>query len=145
MRFMMVVKANQESEAGVMPSTELIVEMGKYNEELVKAGVLLAGDGLQASSKGARIILSGDKRTVTDGPFTETKELIAGFWIIQVKSKEEAIEWAKRCPNPHGGGDAQIEVRQLFEESDFTEQVADSAEGRAVLEAEKEFRQRSNA
>jgi hypothetical protein len=144
MRFMMIVKANKESEAGEMPSLDLLVAMGKYNEELVKAGVMLAGDGLQASSKGARVNFSGDKRTVVDGPFSETKELIAGFWIIQVKSKEEAIEWAKRCPNPRGGGESQIEVRQVFEASDFAEQIGDSAEGRAVLEAEKELRQRSN-
>src|SRR5438105_3671770 len=99
MRFMLMVRANEASEAGVLPDTKLLTEMGKYNEELVKAGVLLAGEGLQPSSKGARVKFSGDKRTVIDGPFTETKELIAGFWLIQVKSKEEAIEWVKRCPN----------------------------------------------
>src|SRR5215217_2814732 len=100
MRFMVMVKANKDSEAGVMPSQELLTAMGKYNEELVKAGVMLAGEGLQPSSKGARVRFSGDTRTVIDGPFAETKELIAGFWMWQVKSKEEAIEWVKRCPNP---------------------------------------------
>src|SRR5215468_8675916 len=101
MRFMILVKANKDSEAGVLPSRELLAEMGKFNEELANAGVLLAGEGLQASSKGARVKFSGSKRTVIDGPFAETKELIAGFWIWQVKSKQEAIEWVKRCPNPH--------------------------------------------
>jgi hypothetical protein len=144
MRFMMLVKANKDSEAGVMPSTELIVEMGKYNEELVKAGVLLAADGLQASSKGARVRISGDKRTVIDGPFTETKELIAGFWMIQVKSKEEAIEWARRVPNPAGSEDSEIEIRQVFDSADFAPQLSGSEEGREVLKAEKAFRQRTN-
>ena len=115
MRFMMLVKANQDSEAGVMPSEEILAEMGKYNEELVKAGVLLAGEGLHPSSKGARVTYSGSKRTVTDGPFTEAKELIAGFWLIQVKSKEEAIEWAKRVPFQDG----EVELRQVFEAEDF--------------------------
>ena len=120
MKFMMIVKANKDSEAGKMPSEELLSAMGKYNEELMKAGVLLDLAGLQASSKGARIRFSGGKRTVIDGPFTETKELIAGYWIIQVKSKEEAIEWAKRVPAPHGEGeDGEIEVRQVFELDDF--------------------------
>lgn len=120
MRFMMIVKANQDSEAGKMPSEELLAEMGKYNEELMKAGALLDGAGLHPSSKGARIKFSGGKRTVIDGPFPETKELIAGFWIIQVKSKEEAIEWAKRVPAPHGKGEeGEIEIRQLFELEDF--------------------------
>ena len=118
MRFMVMVKANEDSEAGVLPSQELLTEMGKYNEELVKAGVMLAGEGLQASSKGARVRFSGKQRTVIDGPFSETKELIAGFWIIQVKSKEEAIEWVKRCPNPMEG-ESEIEIRQIFEASDF--------------------------
>jgi hypothetical protein len=144
MRFMMLLKANEDSEAGRMPSAELIVAMGKYNEELVKAGVLLAGDGLQASSKGARVYFSGDKRRVVDGPFAETKELVAGFWIIQAKSKEEAIEWAKRCPDPMGTGEAQIEIRQLFDAEDFEPAVADSAEGKAALEFEKEFRKHSS-
>src|ERR1043166_9022147 len=116
MKFMMIVKANKDSEAGKMPSEELLSAMGKYNEELMKAGVLLDLAGLQASSKGARIRFSGGKRTVIDAPFSETKELIAGYWIIQVKSKEEAIEWAKRVPAPHGEGeDGEIEVRQVFE------------------------------
>jgi hypothetical protein len=117
---MIIVKANENSEAGVMPSADLLDAMGKYNEELAKAGVLLAADGLQASSKGARVKFSGSKRTVVDGPFAETKELIAGFWIWQVKSLAEAIEWVKRCPNPHVG-DSEIEIRQIFEESDFEE------------------------
>jgi hypothetical protein len=118
MRFMVMVKATPESEAGVMPSQELLAAMGKYNEELVKAGVMLAGEGLHPSSKGARVRFSGDKRTIIDGPFAETKELIAGFWILQVKSKEEAIEWVKRCPNPMPG-ESEIEIRQIFEASDF--------------------------
>jgi hypothetical protein len=120
MRFMMIVKANQDTEAGKMPSEELLAAMGKYNEELVKAGVMLDGMGLQPSSKGAKIKFSGGKRTVIDGPFTEAKELIAGFWLIQVKSKQEAIEWAKRAPNPHGeGAETEIELRQVFELEDF--------------------------
>ena len=121
MRFMVIVKANEESEAGVMPSEELLAAMGKYNEELARAGILLAGEGLQPSSKGARVRFSGSKRTVIDGPFAETKELIAGFWLWQVKSKEEAIEWVKRCPNPMPG-DSEIEIRQVFEAEDFGEQ-----------------------
>jgi len=119
MRFMVIVKANPDSEAGVMPSTDILAAMGKYNEELVKAGVMLAGEGLHPSSKGVRIKFEGKKRTVTDGPFAETKELIAGFWIIQVKSKEEAIEWVKRCPNPFPTGESVIEIRQIFEAEDF--------------------------
>ena len=119
MRFMMIVKATKDTEAGVMPSEELLAAMAKYNEEMVKAGVLLDGTGLQPSSKGARVKFSGAKRTVIDGPFAETKELIAGFWLIRVKSKEEAIEWAKRCPNPHPGVESEIEIRQLFELEDF--------------------------
>jgi hypothetical protein len=120
MRFMMIVKASEDSEAGVMPSEELLSAMGKYNEELMKAGVLLDAAGLQASSKGARVRFSGGKRTVIDGPFTETKELIAGYWVIQVKSREEAIEWAKRAPAPHGPNqDTEIELRQFFEMEDF--------------------------
>src|SRR5688500_12402081 len=114
MRFMVMVKATEESEAGVMPSEELLTAMGKYNEELVKAGVMLAGEGLHPSSKGARVRFSGKERTVVDGPFAETKELVAGFWLIQVKSKEEAIEWVKRCPNPMNE-DSEIEIRQVFE------------------------------
>jgi hypothetical protein len=115
---MVLVKADKNTEAGIMPSEQLLAEMGKFNEELVKAGVLLAGEGLHPSSKGARIKFSGDKRTVIDGPFTETKELIAGFWLWQVKSKEEAIEWVKRCPNPTGA-ESEIEIRQVFEAADF--------------------------
>jgi hypothetical protein len=118
MRFMVIVKATQDSEAGVMPSQELMAAMGKFNEELVKAGVMLAGEGLQPSSKGARVRFSGDQRTVIDGPFTEAKELIAGFWLWQVKSREEAIEWVKRCPNPMPG-ESEIEIRQVFEAEDF--------------------------
>jgi hypothetical protein len=118
MRFMVMVKATKDSEAGVMPSQELLAAMGKYNEELAKAGIMLAGDGLQPSSKGARVRFSGKNRTVVDGPFAETKELVAGFWIWQVKSKQEAIEWVKRCPNPMPG-DSDIEIRQLFEPEDF--------------------------
>jgi hypothetical protein len=121
MRFMVLVKANAESEAGVMPNEQLLAAMGKYNEELVKAGVMLAGEGLHPSSKGARVRVSGDKRTVIDGPFAETKELIAGYWIFQVKSREEAIEWVKRCPNPMPGTESEIEIRQVFEAADFGE------------------------
>jgi hypothetical protein len=116
---MIIVKASKDSEAGKMPSQELLAAMGKFNEELIKAGVMLAGEGLQASSKGARVRFSGDKRIVTDGPFAETKELVAGFWIWQVKSKEEAIEWVKRCPNPMPGTESEIEIRQVFEAEDF--------------------------
>jgi hypothetical protein len=115
---MIIVKATKDSEAGVMPSEQLLTEMGKYNEELVKAGVMLAGEGLQPSSKGARVRFSGSRRTVIDGPFAETKELIAGFWLWEVKSKEEAIEWIKRCPNPMPG-ESEIEIRQVFEAEDF--------------------------
>ena len=120
MRVMVFVKANKDSEAGVMPSKEILTEMGNFNEKLVKAGVMLAGEGLHASSKGKRVRFSGGKRTVIDGPFAETKELIAGFWLIQVKSKEEAIEWIKRAPNPHPG-ESEIEIRQVFEADDFGE------------------------
>lgn len=118
MRFMIMVKATEDSEAGVLPDQKLLADMGKFNEELVKAGILLAGEGLQPSSKGARVRFSGNKRTVIDGPFSETKELIAGFWLWQVKSKEEAIEWVKRCPNPMPG-ESEIEIRQVFEADDF--------------------------
>jgi hypothetical protein len=137
MRFMVLVKADKNSEAGIMPGEELLVEMGKFNEQLVRAGVMLAGDGLQPSSKGARIKIGPDgKRTVNDGPFAETKELIAGFWMIQAKSKEEAIEWFLRCP-------AEVEIRQVFETADF-EPVIKTDEGRKVLESEREFRKRAN-
>ena len=118
MRVMVIVKASKESEAGVMPTQRLLADMGKFNEELVKAGVMLAGDGLQASSKGKRVRFSGEKRIVIDGPFAETKELIAGYWLWQVRSMAEAVEWVKRCPNPHDG-DSEIEIRQVFEAEDF--------------------------
>ncbi|MEO7369087.1 MAG: YciI family protein [Gemmatimonadaceae bacterium] len=121
MRFMVMVKASKDSEAGILPSEQELSEMGRFNEELVKAGVMLAGEGLQASSKGARIRFSGSKRTVIDGPFAETKELVAGFWILQCKSKDECIEWMKRCPNPMPGEDSDIEIRQIFEAEDFGE------------------------
>jgi len=114
-----IVKATKNSEAGLLPRKEMFAEMGKFNEQLVKAGVMLAGEGLQPSSKGARVKLSGGKRTVIDGPFAETKELIAGFWLWQVKSKQEAIEWVKRCPDPMPGEDSEIEIRQVFEAEDF--------------------------
>jgi hypothetical protein len=114
-----MVKATKDSEAGVMPTEQMLTEMGNYNEELVKAGIMLAGEGLQPSSKGARVKFAGDKRIVTDGPFAETKELVAGFWIWQVRSKEEAIEWVKRCPNPMPGEESEIELRQIFEAEDF--------------------------
>ncbi len=120
MRFMVIVRANEQTESGALPSTELIAAMGRYNEELVRAGVLLAAEGLHPSAKGARVHFSGSKRTVVDGPFAETKELIAGFWILQVKSKEEVIEWVKRCPNPTDG-ESDIEIRQVFEAADFGE------------------------
>ena len=124
MRFMVIVKADKNSEAGVMPSKELLAAMGKYNEEMTKAGVMLAGEGLQLSSKGARVKFSGAKRTVIDGPFAEAKELIAGFWLIQVKSRDEAIEWVKRCPNPmEPGAESEIEIRQVFEASDFSPEI----------------------
>jgi len=122
MRFMVIVKATEDSEAGKLPSTELLTAMGKFNEELVKAGVMLAGEGLQPSSKGARVKFDGKKRTVTDGPFAETKELAAGFWIWKCKSLQEAIEWVKRCPNPHNEG-GEIEIRQIFEAEDFGENL----------------------
>ena len=118
MRFMVMVKATKDSEAGVMPDEKLLADMGNFNEELLKAGVMLAGEGLHPSSKGARVRFSGNKRTVIDGPFAETKELVAGFWIFQVKSREEAIEWVKRCPNPMPG-ESEIEIRQIFEAEDF--------------------------
>ena len=118
MRFMVIVKADKDSEAGVLPNEQLLTEMGKYNEELVKAGVMLAGEGLHPSSKGARVKFSGKQRTVIDGPFLETKELIAGFWLWEVSSLEEAIEWVKRCPNPMAG-ESEIEIRQVFEAEDF--------------------------
>jgi hypothetical protein len=138
---MVMIRANKDTEAGVLPSTELLAEMGKFNEELVKAGIMLAGEGLQASSKGARVHFSGKKRTVVDGPFTETKELIAGFWLWQVKSLQEAIEWVKRCPNPFEG-ESDIEIRQVFEAcdlgADFTPELREQEERlRAQIEKQK--------
>lgn len=121
MRFMIIIKASQDSEAGKMPSQALLTAMGNYNEALLNAGILLAGEGLHPSSKGARVRFRGDTHTVIDGPFAETKELIAGFWLWQVKSKEEAVEWVKRCPNPMPGTEAEIEIRQVFENEDFGE------------------------
>ncbi len=139
MRFMILLKADENTEAGVMPSEELLAEMGGYNEEMVKAGVLLAGEGLHPSSKGARVKFSGDSRTVVDGPFTEAKELIAGYWLIQVKSREEAIEWVKRCPNPLDG-EAEIEIRQVFEAEDFGEEFTPE-----LREQEERIRQQAAA
>ena len=129
MKFMVIVKASKDSEAGVLPSTELLTEMGKFNEELVRAGVMLAGEGLQPSSKGARVRFSGKDRTVIDGPFAETKELVAGFWIWQVRSKEEAIEWVKRCPCPMPG-ESEIEIRQIFEMEDLAPVLTDEVRKR---------------
>lgn len=140
MRVMMLLKASKSSEQGVMPSTELITEMGRYNDELIKAGVLLDAAGLQPSSKGARIRFAGRKCTVLDGPFTETKELLAGYWMIEVKSLAEAIDWARRCPSPHPGEDAEIELRPLFETADFDappEVVRQEAELRAKREKKR--------
>jgi hypothetical protein len=136
---MIIVKATKDSEAGVMPDEKLLTEMGNYNEELVRAGVMLAGEGLHPSSKGARVRFSGAQRTVIDGPFAETKELIAGFWLWQVKSMEEAIEWVKRCPNPMPG-DSEIEIRQVFEAEDFGEEFTPELreqEKRVWAEAER--------
>ena len=139
MRFMVMVKATKDSEAGVMPTQEMLEAMGKYNEELVKAGIMLAGEGLHPSSKGARVRFSGKNRSVIDGPFTETKELVAGFWMWKCKSREEAIEWVKRCPNPMPG-DSEIEIRQVFEAEDFGEEFTPELreqEKRVWAEAEK--------
>jgi hypothetical protein len=119
MKFMVIVKANADTEAGVMPTEQQLAEMGRFNEELVKAGVLLAGEGLHPTSRGARIVFDGDQRSVVDGPFSESKELVAGFWIIEVSSKQEAIEWMRRCPNPYNGGRGDIEIRQIFTAEDF--------------------------
>ena len=137
---MVIVKGDAEYEAGAMPNEQLLTEMTRYNEELVKAGVMLAGEGLQSSRKGARIYFKGDKKTVVDGPFAETKELIAGFWIIQAKSLEEAVEWAKRAPNPHFGGETNIEVRQVFSAEDFG-----SAATPEVIEQENRLREQVKA
>ncbi|MGE5206741.1 MAG: YciI family protein [Chlamydiota bacterium] len=143
MRVMVIVKASKDSEAGVMPSQKLLADMGKFNEELVKAGIMLAGDGLQPSSKGKRVRFSGEKRTVIDGPFTETKELIAGYWVWQVRSMEEAVEWLKRCPNPHPG-ESEVEIRQVFEAEDFgSEFTPELREQEARLRSQVEARKRS--
>ena len=131
MRFMVIVKANKQSEAGVLPDPKEFADMGKYNEELAKAGIMLAGEGLHPSSKGARVRFEGDRRTVTDGPFPETKELVAGFWLWKVGSLEEAIEWVKRCPNPMPGTEAEIEIRQIFDAADFGEALTPEARERA--------------
>ena len=139
MRVMVLVKADKDSEAGVMPSEQLLTDMGKFNEELVKAGVMLAGEGLHPSSKGARVKFSGGKPAVTDGPFSETKELIAGFWMWEVKSKEEAIEWVKKCPNPMPNVESEIEIRQIFEAEDFgAEFTPELREQEAKVRAEAE-------
>jgi len=145
MRFMMMIKADKNTEAGVLPSKELVAAMDEFNQEMVKAGVMLAGEGLHPSSRGARITFhGGGKRTVTDGPFTETKELIAGFWLIQVKSKEEAIEWASRCPDPLGPGEtAQIEIRQVFEASDFPSEIFPPEEAAREQSLRDELRRRA--
>jgi len=137
MRFMVLLKADKNTEAGVLPSAELLTAMGKYNEELASAGVLLAGEGLQASAKGARVKFSGDKRTVVDGPFADTRGMIAGFWMLQVGSKAEAIEWVKRCPNPLEG-EAEIEIRQVFEAEDFGDALTPE-----IKEQEERLRARS--
>jgi hypothetical protein len=143
MRFMVMVKASPESEAGEMPSEELLTAMQKYNEELVKAGVMLAGEGLKPSSAGKRVRFSGAKRTVIDGPFAETKELLAGFWLIQAKSMDEAVEWVKRCPNPMLS-DSEIEIRPVFEAEDFGEEFTPELRAReAQMRAEVEARQKS--
>jgi hypothetical protein len=136
MKFMVIVKATKESEAGALPDPQLLDEMGRFNEELVKAGVMLAGEGLQPSSKGARVRFSGNDRTVIDGPFAETKELIAGFWLWQVHSREEAIEWVKRCPNPMQG-ESEIEIRQVFEPEDLSSVMTDEVRERELRLREK--------
>ena len=142
MRFMMIVKANKDSEAGVMPTAEELREMNVYNEQLVKAGVMLAGEGLHPSSKGMRIRWEGGKKTVIDGPFAETKELVAGFWLIQTKTREEAVEWFKRIPNPGFGKDAEVELRQVFSAEDFGDLQDQVPE---VFEAERKFREGEEA
>jgi hypothetical protein len=142
---MVMVKATEQSEAGVMPDEKLLADMGQFNEQLVKAGIMLAGEGLQPSSKGARVRFSGSRRTVVDGPFAETKELVAGFWIWKVKSKEEAIEWVKRCPNPFAGIDSEIEIRQIFEAEDFGPELTPelrAQEERLRVQAEKNAQKR---
>jgi len=146
MRFMLLLKADKHTEAGVMPTQQLLDDMGKYNEEMEKAGVLRDANGLQASSKGARVKFSGKKRTVTDGPFKKAKQLISGYWLIEVPSKDEAIEWVKRCPNPHSG-DAEIEIRQVFEASDFADAgtSADTEAVRTEPEARTKTKKRKKA
>lgn len=141
MRFMVIVKATEETEAGAQPSEEQLLEMAAFNEELVKAGVLLAGEGLYPSSHGARVYFSGDKRTVVDGPFTETKELIAGFWLLEVKSLEEAVEWVKRVPNPTGA-ESQIEIRRVFASEDFENAPQELIDRENELRSEQEARAR---
>ena len=141
MRFMVMIKATKDSEAGVMPSPELLAEMGRFNEELIKAGMMLAGEGLHPSSKGARVRFSGAKRTVINGPFAETRELVAGFWLLQAKSLQEVIEWVKRVPNPMGE-ESEIEIRQVFEEADFGD-LADQVP--EVFEAERRWREQEEA
>lgn len=143
MRFMILMPADAESEAGVMPTAELIAAMGKFNEELVKAGVLLAAEGLHPTSKGARIHFNGSQRKVVDGPFTESKELIAGFWLIQVKSKEEALQWVKRIPDPPAGKEGFVELRQVFDAEDFGPELAGALP--EVFEAERKFREGEDA
>ena len=139
MRFMVIVKANKDSEAGVLPDEKILTEMGAFNEELVKAGVMLGGEGLHPSSKGARVRFNGSERTVTDGPFSETKELIAGFWLWDVRSMDEAIEWVKRCPNPMEG-ESEIEIRQVFEADDFGDELTPE-----LREKDRELRARTQA
>jgi len=138
MRFMVIVKANADSEAGKLPDSKLLEEMTRFNEDLAKAGVLLAGEGLQASSKGKRVLFTGGKRTVIDGPFPQTKDLVAGFWIWKCKSIEEAIEWAKRCPNPHPTGDSQLEIRRIFEAEDFGDALTPELRAREEKLLERE-------
>ena len=144
MRFMIIVKANAESEAGRLPDEKELTEMGRFNEELVKAGVMLAGEGLHPSSKGKRVVFSGGKKTVVDGPFAETKELVAGFWLWQVKSMEEAIEWVRRCPDPMPGEESEIEIRPVFEAEDFGKEFTPELRAQEErLRAEVERQQRS--
>ncbi len=145
MRVMVIVKASKNSEAGIMPSEKLLADMGKFNEELVKAGIMLGGDGLQPSSKAKRIRMAGSKRTVVDGPFAETKELVAGYWIWQVRSIEEAVEWARRCPDPMPGEDAELEIRPLFEAEDFGKEYTPELRARDERLREEIERQQSKA
>ena len=145
MRVMVIVKASKNSEAGIMPSEKLLADMGKFNEELVKAGIMLGGDGLQPSSKAKRIRMAGSKRTVVDGPFAETKELVAGYWIWQVRSIDEAVEWARRCPDPMPGEDAELEIRPLFEAEDFGKEYTPELRARDERLREEIERQQSKA